>query len=116
MKKHLIFLITNFFLASLQIFAQVKVISGGNIVMSRPLDPSTFVLIGETSNNYPLYGFPGNNIPGKLSLRSYNQASFIVDHKDNRYNFKNPTFWPVVSNSNSIMMYGVHWGVSFNAN
>ncbi|MCC6684711.1 MAG: tail fiber domain-containing protein [Bacteroidia bacterium] len=96
-------------------YSQIKVVPGGNVVMSRPLDPSTFVIIGETASNYPLYTFPNVPIPSKLSIRSFNQASLIIDHKDNRYDFRNASSWHVVSNSNSNMWYGIHWGVSLNA-
>jgi hypothetical protein len=99
----------------LKSYGQIKVVPGGNVVMSRPLDPSTFVIIGETASKYPLYTLPNVPIPSKLSIRSFNQASLIIDHKDNRYAFNNHGSWHVISNSNSNMWYGVHWGVSLNA-
>ncbi len=41
--------------------AQIKVVTGGNVVLSRKTDPSAWVLIGETEQNlskiYPLARF-----------------------------------------------------------
>lgn len=90
------------------VIAQIKVVPGGNVVLSRPLDPSTFVLIGETANKYPLY------YPGKLSINSYYQPSIIVDHNENLALFDRRYHWPIVSNSNSRMMYAKHWATSIN--
>jgi hypothetical protein len=107
MKKIFLPLVVLTTLAS-NVIAQIKVVPGGNVVLSRPLDPSTFVLIGETANKYPLY------YPGKLSINSYYQPSIIVDHNENLALFDRRNHWPIVSNSNSRMMYAKHWATSIN--
>jgi len=33
------------------LFAQIRVVSGGNVVLSRKIDPSAWVLVGETEQN-----------------------------------------------------------------
>lgn len=107
MKKILLSLSTCF-LFSLYLSAQIKVVPGGNVVLSRPLDPSTFVLIGETANKYPLY------YPGKLSVNSNHQPSLIINHNENWNRYNDKSFWPIVTNSNSNMWYGKHWCTSIN--
>jgi hypothetical protein len=87
-------------------FSQVKIVPGGNVVMSRPLDPSGWVLVGETETNYPIL----SGITGKFNVRSYNAPSLILDYRNSSLD---PNIWPHASMAQSNKLYAKHWITMF---
>lgn len=91
--------------------AQIKVVPGGNVVLSRKTDPSAWVLVGETEQNlskiYPLARFNTKAV-NTLAL-TVNHEAFTSDVKD----------WVWVSASKSNYGFAKHWitmlGKSHNA-
>jgi hypothetical protein len=91
--------------------AQIKVVTGGNVVLSRKTDPSAWVLIGETEQNlskiYPLARFNTKAV-NTLAL-TVNHEAFTSDVRD----------WVWVSASKSNYGFAKHWitilGKSHNA-
>lgn len=89
--------------------AQVKIIPGGNVVMSRPLDPSTYVLIGESEGNFPFFKLPS----AKLNVKSYYAPSLVLDHYHNNSSIAVQTLWTNAVISRSNMFNAKHWTVAF---
>ena len=83
------------------LFAQIKVVTGGNVVLSRKLDPSAWVLIGETEQNigkiYPKARFNAKAV-NTLSM-TLNHEAFTQDVNDwvwvsaGRSNYGNAKHW-----------------------
>jgi hypothetical protein len=98
MKKTLI--INFLFYISLNISAQIKVLKGGNILLCKPTNPSSTVIIGSPT---PLFN------PGKLQIKNFSLPSLVIDqwHSNN---------WEAVSISRANQVYAKHWAVDYNGN
>lgn len=86
---------------STYVLGQIKVVPGGNVVLSRKLDPSAWVLIGETEQNvgkiYPL---------ARLISKGVNTSCLTLVHE--AYT-QNPSDWPLVSVGRSNYGNAKHW-------
>jgi hypothetical protein len=102
MKKIIIALSLLCIVSISQSFAQVKVVTGGNVVISRPLDPSAWVLVGETENNINTL----TNI-GKFNIKTYYKSGLTIEHTDNSNGIY--TLWPWAETSHSNIIHAGHW-------
>jgi hypothetical protein len=87
------------------LFAQIKVVTGGNVVLSRKIDPSAWVLVGETEQNigkiYPRARLNSKAV-NTLCL-TLNHEAFTQDVNDwvwvsaGRSNYGNAKHWITIS-------------------
>lgn len=81
--------------------AQIKVVTGGNVVLSRKTDPSAWVLVGETEQNFnKLY------YPGRFNVKAVNALGLTVQHESYTNNFFD---WTWVSSGRSNYPNSKHW-------